>query len=192
MKRREPAKRRTPLKSGKPLERKTSIRRSTPMQEQARSESPSARKAAPKKRRRSTVELRAALALRSGGVCEIQQEGCQGRAVEPCHRIKTGMGGVHGAAIAESDRLSNCVHGCRWCGRWQHDHEPMAKAYGQILSRSADPLKEPILLRYGVVFLDDEGGWELCPPATAREIREAQRRREATNEDLGYGLADVG
>lgn len=129
-------------------------------------------------RRRSTKALKAALSVRSGGDCEIQQEGCQGRAVDPCHRIGTGMGGVHGDAIAESDRLSNVVHGCRSCGRWQHQHDLLAKAYGQILPRHADPLQEPILLRYGVVWLDDDGGWELCPPANAREIREAQQRRE--------------
>jgi hypothetical protein len=89
------------------------------------------------------------------------------------------MGGVHGAAVELSDRMSNVVHGCRSCGRWQHDHEPLAKAYGQILIRSADPLTEPVLLRYGVVFLDDEGGYEQAPPAQAREIRAAQRRQEA-------------
>jgi hypothetical protein len=149
------------------------------MQQKAGKESLSARKAAPKKRRRSTVDLRAALAERSGGVCEIQAPGCHGRAVEPCHRIGTGMGGVHGEAIAVSDRLSNAAHGCRNCGRWQHDHEPMAKAYGQILPRSADPLRESIVLRYGVVFLDDEGGWELAPPADKRAIQWAERRREA-------------
>jgi hypothetical protein len=149
------------------------------MQQKAGREDLGARKTAPKRRRRSTVDLRAALAERSGGVCEIQQDGCQGRAVEPCHRAGTGMGGVHGEAVALSDRLSNTVHGCRSCGRWQHDHEAMAKAYGQILSRSADPLREPVLLRYGVVFLDDEGGWEVAPPAAARAIREAQRRRES-------------
>jgi hypothetical protein len=130
-----------------------------------------------KKRRRSTVALRAALEERSGGVCEIQAEGCHGRAVEPCHRIGTGMGGVHGAAVAQSDRLSNVVHGCRNCGRWQHDHEWMAKAYGQILSRSANPVLEPVLLRYGVVFLDDEGGWTAAPPPLARDLRAAARRR---------------
>jgi hypothetical protein len=139
----------------------------------------------PKKRRRSTVALRAALALRSSGMCEIQAEGCHGRAVEPCHRIGTGMGGVHGAAIAQSDRLSNAVHGCRNCGRWQHDHEWMAKAYGQILSRSANPLAEPVLLRYGVVFLDDEGGWTTAAPALARDLRAAARRRAGLPEVIG-------
>lgn len=158
---------------------KTGLRRSTPMQEKAGRESLDARKSAPKKRRRSTVDLRAALAIRSGGVCEIQEVGCQGRAVEPCHRSGTGMGGVHGEAVALSDRLSNAVHGCRSCGRWQHDHEPMAKAYGQILPRTADPLAEPVLLRYGVVFLSDDGSWKLAPAARANEINEARRRREA-------------
>lgn len=124
------------------------------------------------------MELRAALAIRSGGVCEIQQTGCFGAATEPAHRIGTGMGGVHGDAVAASDRLSNAVHACRSCGQWQHDHEPMAKAYGQILPRHADPRTEPVLLRYGVVWLDDDGGWELCLPATAREIRDAAARRE--------------
>lgn len=146
---------------------------------------------ATKPRSRSTTELRAALAVRSGGDCEIQQEGCQGQAVEPCHRIGTGMGGVHGAAVAESDRLSNTVHGCRSCGRWQHDHEALAKAYGQILSRSKDPLREPILLRYGVVFLDDEGGWtayrhEMRDDDSHRELAEALHAARATVVVSGY------
>jgi len=130
-------------------------------------------------RRRSTTDLRAALEQRSGGVCEIQAPGCQGRAVEPCHRIGTGMGGVHGDAVALSDRLSNAVHGCRSCGRWQHDHERMAKAYGQILPRSADPTEEPVFLRYGVVFLADDGSWRPAPPMHTKALREALRRHEA-------------
>lgn len=174
-----------PLKRTTPLVAKTGLRRVTPLQQQAGKESLGARKAAPKRRqemqqrprRRSTADLRTQLATRSGGVCEIQQEGCQGQAVEPCHRIGTGMGGVHGDAIALSDRLSNAVHGCRSCGRWQHDHEHMARAYGQILRRSADPLTEPVLLRYGVVLLDDEGGYEVCPPQTALDMA---RRRKAS------------
>jgi hypothetical protein len=168
-----------PLQRKTPLVAKTGLRRTTPMQQSAESVQPGARKSAPKKRRRSTVDLRAALARRSGGDCEIQQPSCQGRAVEPCHRIGTGMGGVHGAAIALSDRLSNAVHGCRSCGRWQHDNDTMAKAYGQILPRHADPLREPVLLRYGVVFLDDDGGWETCPPATAWQMRQRGRKDSA-------------
>jgi hypothetical protein len=102
---------------------------------------------------------------------------CLVRGIDPCHRIGTGMGGRHGDAVPLSDRLSNAVYGCRACHDWTHQHVAMAKAYGLILPNSADPLREPVLCRYGVVWLDDDGGWKECPPATARDIREVGRRQ---------------
>jgi hypothetical protein len=178
------------MKPGKPLQRKaplvakTALKRTTPMQQRAGRESLDARtgskdRNAPKKRRRSTVDLRAALARRSGGVCEMALDGCQGRAVDPCHRVGTGMGGAHGEAVALSDRPSNTTFCCRACHDWQHQNVAMAKAHGLILNRGADPEHEPVLLRYGVVLLADDGTWTLCPPANAKAIRDAQVRRES-------------
>ncbi len=177
-------KRGEPLKRNVPLVAKTGLRRTTPLQQQAGRESLSARaepksKSAPKKRRRSTVNLRAALAQRSGGQCEMGFDGCHGLAVDPCHRIGTGMGGRHGDAVAESDRPGNAVHGCRACHDWQHRNVGMARAYGLILPNSAEPTREPVLLRYGVVMLDDAGGWVLCPPATAWQMRQLQGKASA-------------
>lgn len=122
------------------------------------------------------MDLRAALLARSGGTCEMQLPGCQGQAVDPCHRIGTGMGGTHGEAVALSDRLSNVVHGCRSCHDWTHAHPLMSMAYGLMLPRQYDPLLEPVLLRYGVVFLADDGTWEPAPAAHANEIKEHLRR----------------
>lgn len=158
---------RSPLIRKTPLVAKTGLRRVTPMQQQAGRESLSARNAAPKRRaamatkprKRSTRTLVEQLAERSGGWCEMNREGCQGRAVDPCHRIGTGMGGRHGAAVELSDRPSNAIHCCRACHDWQHGNVAMAKAYGLILPNGADPRDEPVLLRYGLVWLDDEGGW---------------------------------
>jgi hypothetical protein len=173
-----------PLKRTTPLTAKTGLQRTTPMQQRAGRESLSARtgskdKSAPKRRRRSTVDLRTALTRRSGGVCEMALDGCQGRAVDPCHRVGTGMGGRHGDAVAVSDRPSNAVFGCRSCHDWQHTNVGMAKAYGLILPNGADPLREPVLLRYGVVLLGDDGTWTLCPPATAWQLRQRFRKDSA-------------
>jgi hypothetical protein len=178
MKRGEPLKRTTPLVA------KSGLKRATPMAQRAGRESLSARtgskdKSAPKKRRRSTVDLRAALTRRSGGVCEMALDGCQGAAVDPCHRIGTGMGGRHGEAVALSDRPSNAIFGCRSCHDWQHANVGMAKAYGLILPNGADPTREPVLLRYGVVVLDDDGTWTECPPATAWQMRQRFRKDSA-------------
>jgi hypothetical protein len=156
------------------------LRRTSSMQQKAASAQPGARKAAPKRRRRSTVDLRAALLARSGGVCEMNLGlWCLVRGVDPCHRVGTGMGGRHGDAAALSDRPSNAVWGCRACHDWTHLHPAMAKAFGLILSNGANPEREPVLLRYGVVFLADDGSWQAAPPADAKAIRDAQRRRES-------------
>lgn len=125
------------------------------------------------------MDLRAALLARSGGVCEMNLDGCQGRAVDPCHRSGTGMGGTHGDAVALSDRLSNVVHGCRSCHDWTHAHPLMSMAHGLMLPRQYDPLSEPVLLRYGVVLLDDVGTWTVCPPATAWQMRQRFRKDSA-------------
>jgi hypothetical protein len=147
-----------PLKRNKPLQAKTGLRRTTELQRKAELAQPGARKAAPK-RRRSMTALRAALAERSGGWCEMQLPGCQGQAIDPCHRVATGMGGVHGDAVELSDRLSNLVHGCRSCHDWTHHNPTEAERLGLILPHGADPLAEPVRLRYGHVGLRDDGGW---------------------------------
>ncbi|MBX6357905.1 MAG: hypothetical protein IRZ05_18880 [Micromonosporaceae bacterium] len=103
----------------------------------------------------------AALTARSGGVCEMQLVGCQGQATDPCHRIKRGIGGRHGAAKRLSDRLSNLVHGCRMCHDWCHARPAEAYDFGLMLREWQDPAVEPVLRRGQWVLLDDDGGWEV-------------------------------
>lgn len=112
-------------------------------------------------RARVPADVLAALAARSGGVCEMQLVGCQTAAVDPCHRIKRGMGGRRGAAKQQSDRLSNLVHGCRMCHDWCHARPDEAYDLGLMLREWQDPTVEPVLRRGQWVLLDDNGGWEV-------------------------------
>jgi hypothetical protein len=99
-----------------------------------------------------------ALAGRSGGWCEMRLSGCQGRAVDPCHRIGSKAGGRQGAAAIHHDRLSNVIHGCRSCHDWTHQHRLPAEALGLILPEHADTLLRVVVYRGVPSLLDDEGG----------------------------------
>lgn len=97
---------------------------------------------------------------RSGGVCEIQLEGCWGRAVERSHRVTRGAGGCHGLAKARSDRPSDLLDSCTWCHLviTRHPWKVDARGNGWVLERWQQPTAEPVLYRGDLVYLDDAGG----------------------------------
>ncbi len=104
------------------------------------------------------VDVRRALEVRSGGVCEIAREGCLGRAWDVHHRVLRGSGGRHGSARQVSDRLSNLVHTCRSCHEWVHGHPAAAGESGWLLGgREVAPLVA-LLYRGEPAYLDDLGG----------------------------------
>lgn len=96
---------------------------------------------------------------RSGGVCEIQLEGCWGRASQKSHRIARGMGGRHGAAKKLSDRPSDLLDSCLFCHLvitrvpWKVD----AKGNGWVLVDGQEPTQEPVNRRGEWGYLTDDG-----------------------------------
>lgn len=104
------------------------------------------------------AKVRAALKLRSGGVCEVQAPGCDGRAVDPSHRIKTGMGGRRGTAAARHHVLSNLLHACRGChSEVIHAYPAAAYWQGWMLREHEIPAEVPALYRGMWVLLADDG-----------------------------------
>lgn len=155
LKRVTPLTREAPLRSGKGLQRKgwgaSTVTRST------------RQRATPKRRGADLpATVRSALAARSGGLCEVQAPGCDGRAVDPSHRKTTGMGGRKGAAAVAHHVLSNLLHVCRGCHEGAIHARP-ADAFwrGWMLRQHEDPRAVPCLYRGVWVLLDDQGG---CTP----------------------------
>jgi hypothetical protein len=152
------------MKPGKPLERRT------PLAQVSAKKTAAAQDLPPELRRKATVSLKStyrpavpedvtvALAVRSGGWCELQLNGCLGRATDPCHRIGRGGGRKKGAAKQESDRLSNVLHGCRLCHGWTHARPTESCELGLMLHRGQNPAMEPVLYRNEIKYLDDFGG----------------------------------
>jgi hypothetical protein len=154
------------------LARRTPLVAKSPL---ARSVPKHTRQAAKLKRRPSGIpaKVRAALKERSGGVCEIQAPGCNGRAVDPSHRIKTGSGGRHGEAAVRHHVLSNLLHACRGCHHGQIHAYP-ADAYwrGWMLREHEDPTAVPVLRRGLWVLLADDGSIRSSDRTTATDIAE--------------------
>lgn len=94
---------------------------------------------------------------RSGGLCEIQLDGCRGRACQKSHRIGRKDGGRHGAARQLSDRPSNAMDACWWCHYVITESPGMAKTQGWLLEEWQNPLMESVLYRGEVMYLDDFG-----------------------------------
>jgi len=87
------------------------------------------------------VDVRQALERRSGGVCEVAQDGCAGRATDAHHRVRKGAGGRRGAARQASDGLSNLVHACRACHSLIHSWPAASRDAGWLLGgRDVPPL----------------------------------------------------
>lgn len=178
---------RTPLKAGKPLVRNTALRASAPLQSrtglrrtplaQVSAKRAAALKVAGKAVRSTfaparpkpavPAKVRKALAARSGGMCEIQRDGCLGWAVDPAHRIARGMGGRHGTAEVEASRLSVLLHSCRACHEWTHDHPAASHEAGWFVHDGDDPTAQPVLYRGVRRFLDDAGGMSRVRPEAA-------------------------
>lgn len=68
----------------------------------------------------------AALAERSGGVCEVCHSS---RAVHPHHRLMRSQGG--------RDALENLLHVCGWCHRMIHDKPALAYERGWLIGSAA-------------------------------------------------------
>lgn len=157
--------RKTPLTAKTPLKR-TAALTSSPLSASAkhRNSVGSQRKRTPASPPRVPVKVRAALAVRSGGLCEIGQQGCTGWAVDPSHRVRTGMGGRKGAALAAHHVLSNLLHACRWChDRNLHANPSAAYAAGWMLRDGSNSLAVPALYRGAWMFLDDQGSVSPVP-----------------------------
>lgn len=153
--------RRTPLVNRTPLRRLTELRR-TPRPASGASGGEVPEGGAPRSRSRGSSShfLRAPAAVireRSGGVCEIQLDGCRGRASQKSHRIGRQMGGRHGAARQRSDRPSNAMDACWWCHGVITESPGMAKIQGWVLEEWQNPLQEPVLYRREVMYLRDDG-----------------------------------
>jgi hypothetical protein len=136
-----------------PLHRRSVLRRRTPLRRTA------SRRSAP----RPTVpdEVRAELAKRSEGLCEIRiawKSTCTGAASDVHHRVVRGMGGCRSEeARWKADRLSGLLHGCRGCHAWVHANPEAAGTSGLILPRGSDSSSEPVWRRGVLVYLDDLG-----------------------------------
>lgn len=100
----------------------------------------------------------AAMASRSGGVCEVGLPGCTGRGRHPSHRITQKSGGRHGQAKVDHDRLSNVMHACPRCHDWIGAYPAEAGAMGLALREGDDPAAKRVRYRGLWALLDNTGG----------------------------------
>jgi hypothetical protein len=145
--------RRTPLQAGKPLTRGKALAVKPMKRSRPKPAVPPA--------------VRAEVAARSGGWCEVALPGCAGRAFDVQHRITTKAGGRHGEAKVLHDRLSDLLHSCRLCHLEIHRLPAKAEARGLTVREGVDTSAVPVWTRHavGAVLLDDAGGWEPAPLA---------------------------
>lgn len=117
------------------------------------------RSAKPQRRRSAGIpdKVRKALAVRSGGMCEIGSAGCTGLAVDPSHRKKTGNGGRKPEAAVRHHVLSNLLHACRGCHSLLHSFPANAYWRGWMLRENEEPTAVPAMHRGIWVLLDDSG-----------------------------------
>lgn len=171
--------RRTTIDRRTPLVTKSELRRTVALSRSSMSRSAlHANQPKPQAKRRSTAgssipaKVRAALSVRSGGVCEVQAPGCVGRAIDPSHRKKTGAGGRRGQAATRHHVLSNLLHSCRFCHE-RHIHAYPAAAYwrGWALREGDNPASAPCLYRGAWSLLGDDGS----VAATNRTTEESAR-----------------
>lgn len=79
------------------------------------------------------------------------------------HRKPRGMGGSRDPLInAPSNIVLLCGSGTEGCHGWIESHRAEAHIDGLLVYRIDDPAEIPVQLRYGLVFLDDEGGVQTC------------------------------
>jgi hypothetical protein len=170
-----PLTRKTPLQPGEALERKAAWGTPAPVFPMFR-RNQAARHHQQKRRPASSpgvpVKVRAALAVRSEGMCEIAAPGCTGAAVDPSHRISTGMGGRKREAAAHHHVLSNLIHACRWCHQ-ERLHAQPALAYwaGWMLRENENPREVPVSYRGQRRWLTDDGRVLTDSPITPEEAQ---------------------
>jgi len=79
------------------------------------------------------------------------------------HRIPRGMGGSKDPALnMPSNILLLCGSGTEGCHGYVETHRTESLEYGLLLHRSDESCEAPVMLRYGWVILDDEGGLQSC------------------------------
>lgn len=159
MRRTEP-KRITPLKAKTPLTRTTALN-AAPTARSALHANSAASRQKPRAQRRTPpavpTQVRVALALRSGGKCEMALSGCTVQATDPAHRVARGMGSRKGEARTAHDVLSNLTHACRRCHSTATAEPAWAYSVGLALRTGSDPLAEPCLYRGELRWLTDDG-----------------------------------
>jgi hypothetical protein len=165
LRRRQPLRSRTGLKPGKALKATKALVRHVGLAQVGRKRRETAEAAGKPVRATLTSKyrpavpdgVRAALAKRSKGMCEMQLHGCTGVAVDPSHRISSKNGGRHGEAKERHDRLSNLIHACRRCHEWVTSRDVEAKDDGLRLDEWQSPPAEPVLYRGVLSYLTDDG-----------------------------------
>lgn len=79
------------------------------------------------------------------------------------HRKPRGMGGSRDPMInSPANILFLCGSGTEGCHGWVESNRSEAFTDGLLVYRIDDPSEIPVRLRYGTVFLDDEGGAQTC------------------------------
>lgn len=144
------------MKAGGPLQRYTPLTASAPL--------PRSNLAAnqvghhkPAKRPRNTgpaASVLRILAARSEGLCEFWQ--CLNDAAHTHHRRPRRMGG---STAVDTNLASNLVRLCPGCHEFTESRRTKALEIGLLLNSTADPLRAPVLLRYGHVLLGNDGTW---------------------------------
>jgi hypothetical protein len=79
------------------------------------------------------------------------------------HRKPRGMGGTKNPAInSPANLILLCGSGTEGCHGWVESHRAASLNDGLLVHRNDDPSEVPVVLRYGEVFLDEEGGVQPC------------------------------
>lgn len=105
-------------------------------------------------------EVRALIAARSGGWCELA--GCSRRAIDVHHRLNRKSGGRHGEAAVRVNGAAWLLHVCRECHRWLTNPTGVDRQLcldnGWVLLERQDAQQVPARLRHGIVLLENDGG----------------------------------
>jgi hypothetical protein len=169
-----PLTRRTPLQPGKALQRKewTAPAPVFPMLRRNQAARHHQQKRRPTSSPGVPAKVRAALAARSEGLCEIEAPGCTGAATDLSHRKKVGAGGRKGATAKAHHVLSNSLAACRWCHQEQLHAQP-ALAYwaGWMLRENENPREVPVSYRGQRRWLTDDGRVLTDAPMTPEEAQ---------------------
>jgi hypothetical protein len=64
-----------------------------------------------------------------------------------------------GSTAVDTNLASNLLRLCPPHHDFTESHRLRALELGLLLHASVDPLRAPVLLRYGTVLLDNAGGW---------------------------------